>query len=269
MFKFITNRPFWVNLLVALFLGALIIFGFLQTLSLITKHGEYLTVPKVTHLKTSEAIKLLESKGFAVEIQDSIYTDTAKMGVVIKQLPDANSTVKVNRTVLLIVNRVTMPLVEMPDLQGKSLNYAMEILNRSHLTLGDTSFRPDFMLGSVLEQHFKGSIIQPGAKIKWGSKIDLVIGGGLQDLRIPVPDVTGMMYGDAKLILQDHGINIGALIVETGIRDTFAAFIIKQNPSHLSELDKKIMYMQSGQVIDIWLSKENKAFTDSTANNKN
>ena len=62
MFKFITNRPFWVNVLVALFLGGLIIFGFLQTLSLITKHGEYLTVPKVTHLKTEEAIDLLKSQ---------------------------------------------------------------------------------------------------------------------------------------------------------------------------------------------------------------
>jgi beta-lactam-binding protein with PASTA domain len=264
VFKFITNRPFWVNVLVALFLGGLIIFGFLQTLSLITKHGEYLTVPKVTHLKTEEAIDLLKRKGFDVEIQDSIYTDTAKMGVVIKQLPDANSTVKVNRTVLLIVNRVTMPLVDMPDLQGKSLNYAIEILKRSHLQLGDTSFRPDFMLGSVLEQHFKGGIIQPGAKIKWGSKINLVIGGGLQDVRIPVPDVTGMMYGEAKAVLQDNGINLGALIVEPGIKDTLAAYIIKQSPPRLSDLDKKIMYMQSGQLMDLWLSKENKAFNDST-----
>lgn len=268
MFKFITNRPFWVNLLVALFLGGFIVFGFLQTLSLITKHGEYLTVPSVTSLKTGDAIKLLKSKGFDVEIQDSVYTDTAKMGVVLKQLPDANSTVKVNRSVLLIVNRVTLPLVDMPDLQGKSLNYAMEILKRSHLALGDTSFRPDFMLGSVLEQHVKGSIIQPGAKLKWGSKVDLVIGGGLQDTRIPVPDITGMMYGEAKSILENNGINLGALILEPGIKDTLTAYIIKQSPPHLSDLDQKMMYMQSGQVMDIWLSKENKAFTDSTKSNQ-
>ena len=141
MFKFITNKPFWVNLLAAMALAFLLIFMVLQLLGWITKHGEYLTVPAVTGKPTSEAIKLLEDKGFDVVIQDSIYTDTARMGIVLKQLPDPNSTVKINRTVFLTVNRVTLPQVDMPSLQGKTLKYALEILKRSHLQLGDTTFK--------------------------------------------------------------------------------------------------------------------------------
>lgn len=268
VFKFITHRPFWVNLLVVIALIILIIFGFLQLLGSITKHGEYLTVPKVTNLKTPDAIRLLKSKGFEVEIQDSVYTDTAKNGVVLKQLPDANSTVKVNRTVMLIVNRVTPPLVDMPALLGKSKNYAIELLQRSHLKLGDTSFRPDFMLGSVLEQSINGSIVQAGAKIPWGSKIDLVLGGGLENMRMPVPNVTGITYVEAKLILEENGIGLGALILETGIKDTLGAYVIKQNPPKFDE-EKKLLYIQPGQVMDIWLSKTNKAFIDSTTNQNN
>ncbi|MFZ1529678.1 MAG: PASTA domain-containing protein [Ferruginibacter sp.] len=268
MFKFITQRPFWANLLVVIVLIILIIFGFLQLLGSITKHGEYLTVPKVINLKTTEAIKLLKSKGFEVEIQDSVYTDTAKNGVVLKQLPDANSTVKVNRTVMLIVNRVTLPMVDMPALTGKSKGYAIEILTRSHLKLGDTTYRPDFMLGSVLEQSINGNMVQPGAKIPWGSKIDLVLGGGLEDMRMPVPNVTGITYAEAKLVLEENGIGLGALIMEPGVKDTLGAYVIKQNPPKFDE-EKKLLYIQPGQVLDVWLSKTNKAFIDSTTNDNN
>jgi eukaryotic-like serine/threonine-protein kinase len=58
MFKFITDRPFWVNLVAAAVLGFLLIFLTLQALGWITKHGEYLTVPAVKGKSTSEAIKL-------------------------------------------------------------------------------------------------------------------------------------------------------------------------------------------------------------------
>ena len=47
MFKFITNKPFWVNVLAAMALALLLIFMVLQLLGWITKHGEYLTVPAV------------------------------------------------------------------------------------------------------------------------------------------------------------------------------------------------------------------------------
>lgn len=268
MFKFITNKPFWVNLLVVAGITLLILFAFLQLLGSITKHGEYLTVPGVTGKKTSEAIIFLESKGFDVIIQDSVYVDTAKMGTVLKQLPEQNSTVKVNRTVLLTVNRVTLPMVDMPALQGKSLNYAIEILKRAHLQLGDTMYKPDFMMGSVLEQQYKGNIIGSGEKLAWGSSVDLVIGGGLTEQRILVPSLVGMTYGEAKLLLEQEGISIGALIPDPGIRDTLASFIYKQSPPRFTEEGRPV-YIQSGQVMDLWISPVMQAPKDSlnTPNN--
>ncbi len=263
MFKFITNRPLWVNILAALAFAFLVLFLFLQLLGQLTKHGKYLTVPSVEGKKTSEAIQLLESKGFEVLIQDSVYTDTARMGIVLKQLPDPNSTVKINRTVFLTVNRVTLPLVEMPALEGKTLNFALEILKRTHFKLGDTTFRPDFMRGSVLEQTYKGNKIEPGTKIPWGSSIDLVVGSGLNEERMLVPNLVGLTFAEAKNILQENGILLGALVPDPGIVDTSAAFIWKQVPPRFNE-DKEPVFIQSGQLMDLWISPEMKVARDTT-----
>ena len=263
MFKFITHRPFWVNLLAIIVLVVIIIYLLLKMLGGITNHGEYLTVPSVVGKTTEEAVKFLESKGFEVEIQDSVYVDTAKMGIVLKQLPDPNSTVKINRSVYLTVNRVTLPMVDMPSLQGKTLNYALEILKRSHLVLGDTTYKPDFMMGSVLEQSYKGNAILSGAKLPWGSRVDLVIGGGLADTRMMVPDLLGMTLGEAKAVLEANGLQLAGTIVDADVRDTLAAYIYKQNPPRFTE-EKEVVYIQSGQLMDVWVSKEIKVLKDTT-----
>ncbi|MEO7524009.1 MAG: PASTA domain-containing protein [Ferruginibacter sp.] len=264
MFKFLTNKPFWVNLLVAISVGFLSIFIFLQLLGVITKHGQYLTVPSVLGKSTPEAVKFLEGKGFDVVIQDSIYVDTARKGIVLKQLPDPNSTVKVNRTVFLTVNCTILPLVDMPSLEGKTLNFALNILSRSHLTLGDTVYRPHFMRGSILEQSFKGLEIKSGAKLPWGSSIDLVIGSGLGEERILVPSLINLTLAEAKIVLAENGIEIGAIIPEADITDTAASFIYQQNPPRYNE-DKQPFYIQSGQLMDIWVSKEKKVIKDTTS----
>lgn len=262
MLKTLTHRPFWVNLLAAILLICLMIIIFLQLLGLITKHGQYLTVPSVTGKTTTEAIKFLEEKGFEVIIQDSIFVDTARRGIVLKQLPDPNSTVKINRTVFLTVNRVTLPLIEMPALEGKTLSFALEIMKRSHLTLGDTIYKPDFMRGSVLEQLYNGNKISSGTKLPWGSKIDLVIANGLDDQRILVPNLENLTFGEAKILLELNGIGLGAVVPDPDVKDTLAAYVYRQNPPRFTE-EKQPVYIQSGQVMDVWISVQKK-ITDST-----
>lgn len=253
MFKFITNRPFWVNFLAAVLLAFLLIFLMLQLLGWITKHGDYLTVPAVKGKNTGESIKLLESKGFEVVIQDSIYTDSMPRGIVLKQLPDANATVKVNRTVYLTVNRYVPPMISMPQLEGKSLLFAMELLQRNHLRVGDTSYKADFMKGSILEQRYNGTRIEPGAKVRWGSKISLVIAGGLNEVQMMVPDLLGLTYAQAKAQLEQSGIIIGAVIADADVRDTAAAFVYRQTPPRYNE-ERRAQYIRSGQLMDLYLS---------------
>lgn len=249
------RQPFWVNVLVALFGLCFLVFLFLQSLGWITNHGAYLKVPLVKGLKTTDAVKLLESKGFEVLIQDSVYYDSLPKNTVVKQLPEPDATVKVNRSVFLTVNRVIPPAVEMPKLEGLSLRFALNILARNHLVLGDTIYRPDFMKGSILEQQYHGSRVTPGAKVPWGSAISLVIGAGLGEVQIAVPDLVGKTYSEAKAILDEKGITLGFVGTNPGspIQDTPNAFIYKQNPDAL-DFDKKPIYIQPGQIMDLYLS---------------
>lgn len=268
MFKFITNRPFWVNLLAAIVFALLLLFLFLKMLGWMTRHGEYLKVPAVTGMKTTEAIKLLEKQGFEVYIQDSVFTDTAAKGIVLKQLPDPNATVKINRTVFITVNRMVPPMIEMPNLEGQNLSFALSILERNHLKLRDTIFRPDFMAGSVLEQQYNGVRIKPKSKIQWGSSITLVVGSRPEDEQMLVPSLVGMSFAEAKAQLDANNIGLGALVVDGKITDTATAFVFKQNPE-TRDADGAPRFIQSGQVIDLWISQAMKYPVDSaTVENK-
>ncbi|MDE3213096.1 MAG: PASTA domain-containing protein, partial [Bacteroidota bacterium] len=253
MFRFITRQPFWVNLLAAMALVALLVFLFLQSLSWITNHGSYLKVPSVVGQPADQAIKSLEDKGFQVVITDSIYDETLPLNTVKKQVPDSGATVKVNRTVFLNINPVTLPMVSVPKLEGLSLRFAIDRLQKNHLRLGDTTSRPDFMQGTVLEQDYQGSKIAPGAKLQWGSPVNLVIGAGLSQQQIPVPELYGLTLADAKAVLAAKGITLAAVLASGPITDTLKAFVFKQNPDLVND-EGAPNYIQGGQTMDLWIT---------------
>lgn len=252
MFKFIARQSFIVNLLAAFVLVLLLGFIFFQSLGWITNHGDYLKVPQVTGMKVNDASQLLEKQGFDVVITDSLYNDSLPLNTVKKQLPDADATVKVNRTVFLNVNPASLPMIDMPHLEGLSFRFAADKLVKNHLKLGDTTYRPNFMKGSILEQHYQGSKIVAGTKIRWGSSIDLVIGGGLEAQKIPVPDITGLTVSDARAVLKDKGILLAAILTSGSITDTANAFVFRQNPETRG-IDNSPAYIQPGQTMDIWI----------------
>jgi eukaryotic-like serine/threonine-protein kinase len=253
MFKFITDKPFWVNLLAAAGLGLLIIFILLQLLGKITRHGEHLTVPSVIGSSTDAATKLLQAQGFDVAIQDSVYTDTLPRGTVLKQLPDSGATVKVNRTVFLTVNCLIPPMVTMPDLKDKDIDFATVILKKNHLQLGGTIYRVSPFSGSVLDQLFQGQRIDAGTPIQWGSSITLVVATAGKDTTLTVPDLMGKTYQEAKGILDSMGI-MAEPIPKQDVQDTLNAIIYKQDPLPSTNI-------KSSTLVDLWLENS----TDPTA----
>lgn len=252
MFKFITHRPLWVNILAG-FLLAIGVFSLaLLSLDWITKHGKSATVPSVKGKKFEDAIKTLKKAGFNYEILDSIYSDTVKPMMVLKQVPAADEVVKSNRTILLIISRAVPPFIEMPNLKGYSIRNAMMVLQNMDLKLGDTTFKPDFAKNSVLQQLYEGEEIAPGTKIRKGSVISFVLGDGIGDKQFAVPSVMGMRFSEAKEMLEERGIIMGAIVADANVEDTMDAWIYRQNPPRFN--DEKVMnFMHSGQTMDVWL----------------
>ncbi len=252
IFKFITHRPLWINILVGILLALGIFAVILLSLGWLTGHGKASTVPSVTGKKYDDAKMILKKAGFDVEIYDSVYVDSAKPLTVIKQLPDADEVVKSNRTVFLIVSRAIPPMVEMPNLIGYSFRNAEMVLKNLDLKIGDTTFKPDFAKNAILEQHHNGTIISPGTKLRKGSTVSLVLGDGVGKREFAVPVIAGMKFCDARDILEANGIVIGAIVTDANVTDTCSAWIYKQNPQRFDD-EKRMQHIRSGQTIDVWL----------------
>lgn len=257
MFKFITKRPLWVNILVGIFLAIGIFYIFLFSLKWITHHGSSRSVPDVMGKTFDEARKELNKLGFEVEIQDSIYVDTIAPLTVIKQFPESDAKVKINRGVYLTISRAVPPEVEMPNLVGFSFRSAEMVLKNMNLRIGDTTFKPDFAKNSVLEQS-----VVPGTKLPMGSVINLVLSDGIGQQQFSVPDIFGMKLIDAKILIDSLGLILGPIIPTGEITDTLDSYIWKQNPERMDDF-KKIQRIRTGQMMDLWIQQD-KPVKDST-----
>nr|AIA16523.1 PASTA domain protein [uncultured bacterium] len=257
MFKFITLRPFAINLLVIIALLLVIIFAFFFSLDSITKHNESLTVPDVKSKTLAEATTLLEQKKFKVSVQDSVYVDSLPPLTVIKQSPESEEVVKTNRTIYLTINRATPPLIDMPDLRGFSYRSAQMFLESLGLKTGNISYTPDIARNAVKDQLLNGKTIEPGAKVPMSTAIDLVLGNGLGDTQLAVPDLVGLTVSQAREYLSGDNINIGVILTEGAVADTANAYIVKQNPEPITVMptgETVNNRIRAGQMMDIWIS---------------
>jgi beta-lactam-binding protein with PASTA domain len=257
------ERSLGANILAGIGISILIIFLFLQTLNFWTNHGEYLRVPEVKGKTLAEATAFLEKQGFEIIIQDSIYQDTMPPLVVLKQFPEPDATVKVNRTVYLTINRATAPLVDMPNLVGLSFRNAELELKAKGLKLGDTTYVPDIAKNAVKDQLLNSASLRPGTKVPMGSLISLVLGAGIGSEEIPVPDLFGMPYIEAVTLLEASGINLGVVLPDADLKDTTAGFVYWQNPARFNE-ERKLNRIRMGQMMDIRLSALKPERPDST-----
>jgi beta-lactam-binding protein with PASTA domain len=252
-FSFITSRPLWQNVLAGILLSVMVVGVFLLMLNVITNHGEYLTVPEVKGKTYDKVVTELEEKGFEVVIQDSIYVDTLAPNVIIKQFPEPESTVKINRLIYLTVNCTVPPTIAMPNLIGMSFRNALLELKSLGLKMGDTTFIPDIAKNAVKDQLSAGNSIKPGTPIRMGSMIDLVIGSGLGGDAVAVPDLFGLSYPEAKLVLEVNGLNFGVVILDENLVDTALGYVYWQNPMPY-DAAQQANTIRSGQLMDLKLS---------------
>jgi beta-lactam-binding protein with PASTA domain len=250
--KHITSRPLWVNILIALLLLFLMGLLFFLSLNSITQHGVAISVPSVVGKNVDQVQEAPEAKDFEIVVQDSVYYDSLQPSVIIRQVPEADAVVKVNRTIYVTINRVVPPDVDMPNLVGFSFRNAESILKNLGLRLGDTTLRTDFAKNSVLEQTYKGAPIAPGTKLKVGSAVSLVIGSGVGNEDMAVPKLVGLTYSEAKVLLEAQGLILGPVIPSPMVRDTASAYVVRQSPAPVNEEGKRFRIRQ-GQMIDLWL----------------
>lgn len=243
------TQKLWFHVLLVLLVCVFFYIVFFSSLSVITRHGADEKVLNVTGKDVRQAVKLLEAQGFEVRV-DSTYFPEKKALIVLKQIPDIGDVVKHGRMLFLTVNKSVPPQTPMPNLVNLSFRSASLILKSNRLILSDTTYRPDIAEGAILEQLYMGKPIRAGQMIPQGSRIDLVIGGGLSN-ELQVPDVIGLTYPEAMAMLNSSGLQFTP-IFDLGITDSTMAKVYKQTPNHISDIGVPSIIRQ-GDFVDIYI----------------
>ena len=225
--------------------GLILVF-FYNFLPSYTNHGETITVPDLKGMSYSELDDFLSDRDLRFEIEaDSGYSSEYPPLTVLKQYPTAGSTVKSNRKIFLNLNKTRPKKVRMPNLVDASFKSAYMVLESIGLAVGKIEYVPDLAQNAVLDQKFEGKAIEPGDSIYQGSQVDLVVGDGLGNQTLEVPDLRGMKFEDAKWAVQSSGLNIGSVLsVQSDTAQTGA--VIRQIPLPGGSI-------RVGEDVDLWV----------------
>ncbi len=262
--RFLASKQFWRHFALAILISVFVLIFIFIFLKIYTRHGQALSVPDLRGLSITETKRVLESKKLTFQIIDSVYNNSVSPGCVVEQNPSADFKVKENRTIFLTINAFNPEMVLMPNVVGISLRQAQAIIETSGLVIGRLNYVPDIAVNNVLEQKFKGIMIESGDSVPKGSKIDLVVGRGLSDEKTAAPYLIGMDLEAAINKITSRYLNVGAIIYDSSIvefEDSLYAFIWKQRPVYDDET-----LINLGSTVDVWLTADSTKLPADTLN---
>lgn len=246
----ITDSLKKVGIHIGIILGVIVLltFVFLKVfLPSYTNHGETVSVPDLTGFDYIEIEDFLSTRDLKYEINiDSGFNADLKPLTVLKQTPKPGNKVKSGRKIYLTLNSKNAPLLKMPNLVNSPLKNVQEILANMGLVRGEIKYVPDIGINVVLEQRFRGRNIPEGFEIPKGSQIDLVVGDGLGNQILDVPNLLGMDEVDAEFLIIGSGLRMGSIYYVT--TDTVPQGTIVQ---HLPPAGAEV---KTGEPIDLWIA---------------
>ncbi len=237
-----------IHLLIIFGLSVLLGYLFLQVyLPAYTNHGETVSVPDLNGYTFDEVKAQLEASGLQYEVSpDSGYSTDLKPYAVLKHIPGPNALVKNDRKIYLTLNAQNAPLLRMPNLVNTPLKNVQEILANMGLERGDIVYVPDIGINVVLEQKYRGQSIVEGAEIPKGARIDLVVGDGLGNQILSVPNMVGMEISEAEFVILGSGLRVGQKRYLPN--DTIpAGHVFNQIPEAGSQV-------KTGEIIELWIT---------------
>lgn len=237
-----------INILIILGVLFAMLFIFFQVyLPNYTNHGQTVTVPDLEGFHYDELERYLSERDLVLRVTpDSGFVADVKPLQVLKQNPKPGAKVKQHRKIHVTLNAANAPLVMMPNLVNAQLKNAQEILSNFGLVRGEIVYIPDIGHNVVLEQKYRGRDIKEGMEIAKGSQIDLVVGDGLGNQTLSIPNLLGMDEGEAEFLVIGSGLRMGRLnYVPT---DTVPKGTIVQ------QLPPPGVNAKTGEIIDLWIS---------------
>jgi len=177
--KFYKDYTVFSTLVIMLIVSVLIVLIVSGLTKFITLHGQEYELPDFTGMD-AEQIEMFKNDEnihhYRLVINDSVFVPDKKGGIVLSQDPAAGSKVKKGRKIYLSIVAMSMPNVEMPNLVDLSLRQAENMLQSNDLQLGQVIYKASKYPNAVLEQRYKGRVIEAGTSVPYLSKITLIVG---------------------------------------------------------------------------------------------
>ena len=177
--KYLTSRVFFLQILAAMAIVAVIAFLFFHWITYTTHHGEEITVPDLTNLSAEQAEEKLNAVDLDYIILDTVdfRPDFPKLSIV-EQEPKAGAKVKEGRKIYIKINASKYTMVVLPDLIEKTYRQAVPTLEAVGLLEGTVTYKPYLGKDMVLELRLNGKKLKAGDKVLKSTRIDLVLGDG-------------------------------------------------------------------------------------------
>lgn len=250
--KFLTSRAFLVNLIIAVFLVAILLFVTIKGLEKYTRHGQSNPVPDFTAMMPDEAQQIALQHELKIEIVDSLFLEDAAPGTVVDQIPRPGHGVKQNRTIFLTINSTQPEMVTLPQLTDISFRQAQVLIENSGLQIGTISYRPSEYDNLVLNVQIDSVNIRTGKQLPKGTRVDLVVGRQHGNQTTPLPDLIGLTVDEAQETLTAAMLNTGVVIYDESVlssEDSLVARIWRQRPN--PRVTGSILL---GSSVDLWVT---------------
>ncbi len=220
----VTHLAIIFSIIAALFFGFFFVY-----LPWSTNHNEAIKVPDLKGLSLDAAEDLLDDANLNYEISDSVFVVNSKPNTIISNFPKSGLSVKSGRKIYLTVAAYSAPLVKMPNIVGRSISSAKNQLLSSGLQFGGEEKIEALEENTVLKVKVNGAEVTPGQAVSKGSQVTLVVGDGYGNQMTDVPNVTGMLFEDAEVLLSGRGLAIGSISYQGS--DKPEGTILKQSPT--------------------------------------
>jgi serine/threonine protein kinase/beta-lactam-binding protein with PASTA domain len=158
-------------------------------------------VPSVVGDTVDQATTTLESAGFSVVVTHK-HSTSATPGTVLSESPSAGSSAQRGSAITLVVAEKPSTIT-VPDVSGKSVAAASNLLGQDNLLVGTTS---DQSSATVPSGDVIGTSPAVGTAVKPGSTVNLIVSTG--PARVAVPSVVGDTEQIAVSTLQGDGFTI-------------------------------------------------------------
>jgi serine/threonine-protein kinase len=178
------------------------------------------TVPDLTGMTPAEAEEALEAVNLVGRAGDSVYDSNVEVGLVVKQSPVANTTVKEGDAVIYNLSK-GIESVEVPNVVGSSYYDAESALT-------ERGFQIDVGYESS-DEYAEGYVIRqsPTSMADKGTYVTVIVSTGPQ--LVEVPWVEGYSESVARSMLEDYGFTVNVSHVES--REVESGLVIGQDVS--------------------------------------